>query len=134
MDDCIFCKIVKGSSPCYKIYENQYACAFLDISGDIDGHTLVVPKEHYVNILDCDEHALAEVIKVVQKVARHYVDKCGFDGVNILNANNKEAQQSVFHLHFHIIPRKKDDGEDGFPKFTGAKFDLKTMHEKLKMN
>ena len=106
IEDCLFCKIINGELPCYKIYENQYAFAFLDISGDIDGHTLVVPKEHYVNILDCDEQALAEVMKVVQKVARHYVDKCGYDGVNILNANNAGAQQSVFHLHFHILGGK----------------------------
>ena len=60
MADCIFCKIVEGSAPCYKIYEDEYALAFLDISKDCYGHTLVVPKKHFKNVLDCDELYLAK--------------------------------------------------------------------------
>lgn len=110
MNDCIFCKIIKGEIPSYKIYEDDKVYAFLDISCDSVGHTLVVPKKHCVNVLDCDAEYLQAVTAAVQKIARHYVDDCGFTGVNILNASGKSAQQSVFHLHFHIIPRKENDG------------------------
>lgn len=110
MNDCIFCKIIKGEIPSYKIYEDDKVYAFLDISCDSYGHTLVIPKKHCVNALDCDAEYLQAVTAAVQKIARHFVDDCGFTGVNILNASGKSAQQSVFHLHFHIIPRKENDG------------------------
>ncbi len=134
MDDCIFCKIIKGEIPSYKIYEDEYTYAFLDIAGDVDGHTLVIPKQHCTNILDCDEQTLAHVMQTVKKISNHYVSDCGYNGVNIINANDKSAQQSVFHLHFHIIPRKTNDGVDGFPHFDGAKNDIKDMHKLLKMD
>ncbi len=110
MNDCIFCKIIKGEIPGHKIYEDDKTYAFLDISCDSYGHTLVVPKKHCTNILDCDEADFKAVMAAVQKISRHYVDDCGFDGVNIINASGQAAQQSVFHLHMHIIPRKNDDG------------------------
>ena len=133
MEDCIFCKIVKGDIPSYKIYEDDDVLAFLDISKDIDGHTLVIPKRHCKNMLDCDDDILAKVIKVTKLISNHYVNDCGFDGVNILNANNECSGQSVFHLHYHIIPRKNGDNEDAWPKFTGAKNELSYIHSKLKM-
>lgn len=133
MCDCVFCKIVKGELPCYKIYEDDSVLAFLDISKDCDGHTLVIPKKHYENVLDCDGEVLGKVINGVKKVAEHYRDNCGYGGVNILNASDKSAQQSVFHLHFHVLPRKSGDGLDAFPSLPGAKYELSEMHEKLKM-
>lgn len=110
MNDCIFCKILNGAIPSYKIYEDDKVYAFLDISCDSYGHTLVIPKRHFTNVLDCDEAYLQAVITAVQKISRHYVDDCGFTGVNVLNASGLSAQQSVFHLHFHIIPRRENDG------------------------
>ena len=73
MEDCIFCKIIKGEIPCYKIYEDEYTFAFLDIAGDVDGHTLVIPKKHCKNILDCDEKTLEYVMKTVQKISKHFL-------------------------------------------------------------
>lgn len=108
-DDCIFCKIIKDNSMCHKIAESEYALAFLDISGDAYGHTLVVPKKHFCGVLDCDEKYYFEVQKLVLKIAKHYVDDCGFDGVNIFNNTNECAGQSVMHLHFHVVPRKNGD-------------------------
>jgi len=133
MSDCIFCKIVKGEAPCYKIYEDEYTLAFLDISRDCNGHTLVVPKKHVTSVLDCDEETLSRVIKTVKKVANHYVNNCGFKGVNILNASGEDAQQSVFHLHFHILPRKDKTEYNGFPVLPGATEELQDLHKKLKM-
>ena len=130
---CIFCKIIKGEIPSYKIYEDEYTYAFLDIAKDVDGHTLVVPKKHVVNVLDCDVETLNHVMNTIKKICNHYVENCGYEGCNIINASGKEAQQSVFHLHFHIIPRKKDDGVNAWPDFKGANNELEAMHNLLKL-
>ena len=131
-DDCIFCNIANGEIPSYKIYENEYVYAFLDIAKDAYGHTLVIPKEHFENIFDCDEKYLGEVTKVIKLISNHYRN-LGFDGVNVLNANGKSAEQSVFHLHFHILPRKTDDGYSAFPKLPGTDVDFEEQLEKLKI-
>ena len=115
MNDCLFCKIIKNEIPCYKIYEDDYTLAFLDISNDCNGHTLVIPKTHCKNVLDCPQDVLSKVMATVKKISNHYVTNCGFDGVNILNANESAAEQSVFHLHFHILPRKNNDNLKTFP-------------------
>ncbi len=134
MDNCIFCKIVKGEAPSYKIYEDEYVFAFLDISKDCYGHTLVIPKKHCTNVLDCDDETLSHLISATKKIANHYVKNCGFKGVNILNASGEEAQQSVFHLHFHILPRTSKDEYDAFPKLCGtiAPFEQQLEHLKFK--
>lgn len=134
MDNCIFCKIASGKAPCYKIYEDELTLAFLDISKDTFGHTLVVPKSHCTNILDCPDDVLAAVIKTVKKVSNHYVQNCGFKGVNILNASGEEAQQSVFHLHFHILPRMDKDEMDAFPKLFGTINSLEEQQLQLKLD
>ncbi len=128
---CVFCKILNQEIPSYKIYEDEYTYAFLDIAQDIDGHTLVIPKKHVSNILDCDEETLNHVMNTVKKVCQHYVDDLGFDGCNILNANNAAAEQSVFHLHFHILPRKNQDGVHAFPVLDGAKHPIEEMAKLL---
>lgn len=133
MKDCIFCKIVNGEMPSYKIYEDDFCYAFLDISNDIYGHTLVIPKKHYENVMTCDNKTLARVLEVCKKIGTHYVKDCGFDGFNIINACGKAAEQSVFHVHFHILPRKNDDGEKVFPKLSGSGADMKDVCEKLKL-
>lgn len=133
MNDCVFCKIIKGELPSYKIYEDEYAYAFLDRSQDIYGHTLVIPKKHFVNVLDCDGEYLAHVMNAVKIVSNHYVNNCGFGGVNVLNASGKAAEQSVFHLHFHILPRKQDDGFNTFPKLPGEQTTLQEQMEFLQI-
>ena len=130
---CVFCKIIKGEIPSYKIYENDKVYAFLDIAKDVDGHTLVIPKKHVVNILDCDNETLTHLMDTVKKISNHYVDNCGYDGVNIINASGLAAQQSVFHFHIHIIPRKENDNVDAWPNFKGADKELEEMHKLLKI-
>jgi len=134
MSDCIFCKIVSGEIPCYKIYENESCIAFLDIANDFFAHTLVIPKKHYENILDIPQNELNNLMKVVRKISKHYVENCGFDGINILNSNNKCAEQCVFHLHFHIIPRNNNDELHIFPKGQNNKFNLEEICNKFKLN
>ena len=97
--DCIFCKIISGEIPCKKVYEDEKTLAFLDIQPKAPGHTVVIPKKHYINILDCPKEVLAAVIYTVQRVAKKYT------AVNVINNSGAKAGQEVFHLHFHVIPR-----------------------------
>ncbi len=133
MENCIFCKIIKGDIPNYKIYEDENVLAFLDISKDIYGHTLVLPKKHYKNILDIPENELNNIMNTVQKISKHYVDNCGFDGVNTFNNNEECAGQSVMHLHFHVIPRKNNDGVKLFSEGSEHNFNLEDMCNILKI-
>ncbi|MEM4396191.1 MAG: HIT family protein [Candidatus Woesearchaeota archaeon] len=107
--DCIFCKIVKGEIPSYKVYENEKVLAFLDINPANYGHVLVIPKEHYNNILDIEEEDLIEITKAVKKIAEILAILLEPDGINILQSNNPAAGQVINHIHFHIIPRFVND-------------------------
>ena len=133
MDDCIFCKIIAGKIPSHKIYEDENVFAFLDIAEDADGHTLVVPKKHCRSVLDCGETELARTMSAVQKITAHYIERCGFEGANILSFAEPCAGQTVFHLHFHIIPRLTGDGVFEFPKIKKCKHTLEAMRQKLAM-
>ena len=131
---CIFCKIIKGEIPSQKIYEDEYTYAFLDIADDYEGHTLVIPKVHYENVLDIPSDLLEKVIRTTQKVAKHYVEECGFTGVNIMNANGSDAEQSVFHLHFHILPRRNNDGRRAWVDYEKLNSDMSALCERLKLD
>lgn len=134
MENCIFCKIIKGEIPCFKVYEDESTFAFMDVAKDVDGHLLVIPKRHVKNILDCDEQTLCSLMRTVKKVSDHCVNDCGYEGVNLLNASDESAGQSVPHFHIHIIPRKKNDGIEAWPKFDGAKQEIEEVWGKLKFN
>jgi histidine triad (HIT) family protein len=103
----IFAKILRGELPCYKIYEDDKAVAFLDIMPRAPGHALVLPKTHARNILDVSSDDLAHVMKVAQKIAKVSVDVFGADGITIQQFNESAGGQVVFHLHVHVIPRKE---------------------------
>lgn len=132
--DCLFCKIIKGDISCYKIYEDEYTLAFLDIAKDVDGHTLVIPKNHVSNIFECDTETLNHVMHTVKLISDHYVKNCGFSGINIINNNGSSAEQTINHLHIHIIPRNDNDNIYVFPKFQGSKYSLEDNLNKLKIN
>lgn len=108
MNDCIFCKIVKGEVPCHKIYEDENVLAFLDINPASRGHTLVLPKKHFRSFIHMNEKEYLEFMKSFQKVAKG-ISKYTED-FNVIQNNGKEAGQVVEHLHFHIIPRRTGDG------------------------
>ncbi|MBR2684749.1 MAG: HIT family protein [Erysipelotrichaceae bacterium] len=105
---CIFCKIINNEIPSYKVYEDDDVLAILDIAQVTKGHTLVMPKRHCDDILDCPEDDLKKVITVTQKLAKEIKGKLNAPGVNILSNCGEVAGQSVNHLHFHIIPRYSD--------------------------
>ena len=133
MDNCLFCRIATGKVQSLKIYENEKTFAFMDIAKDVDGHILVIPKKHCRNILDCDQETLFDVMRTVQIVSKHLTEHCGYEGVNLLNASDESAGQSVLHFHIHVIPRRRDDGIDAWPRFEGAKEDIQTVFEKVKI-
>lgn len=115
-----------------KVYEDDWTVAFMDVAKDVDGHILVVPKKHVKNILDCDVDILYKVMDTVKIVSNHLVNKCCYEGVNLLNASDESAGQSVPHFHIHIIPRKKNDGIDAWPVFSGAKEELETVYKRVR--
>ena len=133
MDECIFCKIIDGTAPSMKIYEDEYTMAFMDIATDVDGHLLVIPKAHFKNILDCNDDYLINLMRTVKRISNHLVDNCGYDGVNLLNASDESAGQDVFHFHIHVIPRKAGDNIKAWPDFGGAKTERDYIFKKICM-
>ncbi|MFK0165410.1 HIT family protein [Rhizobium sp. NPDC090279] len=101
----IFAKILKGEIPSHRVYEDEHTVAFMDVMPQSPGHTLVLPKSSSRNILDADPAALQHAIAVVQKVAVAVQEAFDADGVYIAQFNEPAAGQTVFHLHFHVIPR-----------------------------
>jgi len=110
MPDCIFCKIVRGELPSYKVYEDEKTLAFLDIRPINAGHTLVVPKAHSKNIFDISSEDWQRVAEVVRNLANTIEKAILADGINIAMNNREHAGQVVDHAHVHIIPRFKGDG------------------------
>ena len=109
-EDCIFCKIAKGLVPSKKIYEDKTVFAFLDIGPVSDGHTLVIPKEHFEKLHECSGEVLSELSRCVARIADAVVSATGAEAYNVLCNNGRAAGQLVEHVHFHIIPRNSGDG------------------------
>jgi len=104
-DNNIFAKILRGEIPSHRVYEDEQTVAFMDVMPQAPGHVLVVPKAPSRNILDADPAVLSHSITVVQKIANAVQDAFDADGVFVCQFNEPAAGQTVFHLHFHVIPR-----------------------------
>ncbi len=109
-DDCLFCKIVAGKIPATKIYEDEVVLAFLDIGPISDGHTLVIPKQHFEKLHEYPAELLGQICSHLGKIAGAVTAAMNSDGYNILCNNGRAAGQLVRHMHFHIIPRMAGDG------------------------
>lgn len=109
-NSCIFCKISRGEIPSYKVFEDEYCLAFLDVNPTNEGHTLVLPKEHYDNMLTCPKPLLDHLFEVAQMIAQAQQKQLGATGANIITNVGKSAGQSVNHFHIHVIPRYENDG------------------------
>ena len=131
---CIFCKIVKGELPAYKIYEDEKSLAFLDISPVSIGHTLIIPKVHSSTIEESSEEDLKHLALIIKKVGARLKDKLGCEAYNIILNNGKEAGQEVDHLHFHLIPRYKDSKLQKLPNIEYAPGQIEEIKEKLFFN
>lgn len=101
----VFCKIIKGEIPSTKVYEDDDVLAILDVSQVTRGHTLVMPKKHYANMLDCPSDILHKVMDVAQRIGQADMLVLGASGINILSNAGEAAGQSVPHFHVHVIPR-----------------------------
>ena len=106
---CIFCKIINGEIPSFKVYETEDLVAFLDISQATKGHTLIVPKKHVENLLTLDNETLQKISVAQKEVANLLSKKLGTNNFNFVNNCGSVAGQSVMHVHFHVIPRYEDD-------------------------
>ncbi|EGQ2677051.1 HIT family protein, partial [Staphylococcus pseudintermedius] len=113
MTETIFSKIIDGDIPSFKVYENDYVYAFLDISQVSKGHTLLIPKTPSPNIYETDAETMKHIGEALPVVANAIKKTFNPDGLNIIQNNGEYASQSVFHIHFHLIPRYKND-IDGF--------------------
>ncbi len=136
MEDCIFCKIINNEIPSHKIYEDDLVVAFLDNNPVSSGHTLILPKKHAENIFDIEEKYLERIALVAKKVAQKMKESLGVDGVNLYHASGAHAEQTVFHFHLHIIPRKQDDDicfTRAISKKTTSDEDFKVIANKLKI-
>lgn len=108
-DDCIFCKIAAGEIPSATVYEDDDFRAILDLGPAAKGHTLVIPKSHSDNLLSVEPDTAAKALKVISRTANAIKEALGCDGINVVQNNGEAAGQTVMHLHFHIIPRYKND-------------------------
>lgn len=109
---CIFCKIVSGGIPCFKVYENEHVLAFLDINALSSGHTLVIPKHHAERTHQLPVDVMGEVGRAIHVVSSALVATGGMKDYNVLQNNGQLAHQAVTHVHYHIIPKTDKEGLD----------------------
>lgn len=132
MENCIFCKIVKGEIPSFKVYEDEHSLAFLDIHPKNQGQTLVIPKEHSENIYALSDEIMARLSLVVKKVAVAVKNGLNADGINILMNNEETAGQIIFHTHIHVVPRFRNDNFDHGPHIEYKPGEAEIVAEKIK--
>ena len=107
--DCVFCKIVAGEIPSFKLFEDDATLAFMDINPANEGHALVIPKEHSADLYSISDESLANTVATAKKVASALSRVLNPDGLNLVQCNGPAAAQSVMHFHVHVLPRVKDD-------------------------
>ena len=108
MEDCIFCKIIKGEIPSFKVYEDEYVFSFADINPIAEGHTLIIPKKHTRDLWEIDEKYLIAVHLASKKIIAAVSEALKPSGVAAMQLNGESVGQSVLHYHLHLIPRLKD--------------------------
>ena len=134
-DDCIFCKMVAGQIPCVKVFEDDTVLAFLDIGPISDGHTLVIPKQHFGKLHDCPGELLSRVCSHLGRIAGAVAKAVNSDGYNLLCNNGRAAGQLVQHVHFHIIPRNTGDGVfDRWPSYKYESGKIETIADLIHRN
>lgn len=136
MEDCIFCKIIKGDIPAHKVYEDEKVYAFLDIKPLSKGHILVLPKEHYENIFDIPEELYGYMFQVAKKLSVHINEIYKPKGIFINQNNGELAGQSVFHVHIHVKPiyNGKQTHTEMDKRITLSEEEFKEIQEELAIN
>ncbi|MHC4498927.1 MAG: HIT family protein [Planctomycetota bacterium] len=134
-NECIFCKMVAGQIQVTRICEDEVILAFLDIGPVSDGHTLVIPKQHFERLHDCPAELLGQVGSRLGKIAKAVAAGVDSDGYNILCNNSRAAGQLIEHLHFHIIPRNSGDGVfDRWPSYKYQEGKIEKIAAKIREN
>lgn len=110
-ENCIFCRIIEGKAPSFRVYENDMAIAFLDTFPIVPGHTLIMPKVHIADMTDVPGELVASVFDIAKLISRSFYS-LGYTAVNYLVNERADAGQVIFHVHCHVIPRKPNDGVD----------------------
>ena len=129
---CVFCKIAANEIPSKKVYEDESFLAFLDINPANAGHTLIIPKSHYQTIISIPEDDLFGLVKVIKRLASAVRETMAAEGLNVHQSNGTVAGQIIPHLHFHLIPRSKDDGFSfGWPHKTLPDEEMESVRKKL---
>ncbi len=116
MSDCIFCKIVAGEIPCFKLFEDEYVMSFLDINPAHEGHCLIIPKKHAQDIRELDADGAAHILTAAQTIVKAMDKTLQPDGYNLVQNNGTVAGQEVMHFHMHLLPRYKNRGKSGSAK------------------
>ena len=129
MEDCIFCKIVKGEIPCFTIYEDDNVLAFADINPINTGHTLIIPKSHAENIWEIEEDDLTAIHRTASRVAGAMKTALQPDGIAFLQLNGRAVNQLVMHYHLHLIPRGADDPALTMTEWELVPGDMKVIEE-----
>jgi histidine triad (HIT) family protein len=114
--ECIFCRIVKGEIPSFRVYDDEHMYGFLDINPVRPGHVLLLPKGHYPSVLDVPGELGASILRGMAGLGRAVMLATGADGFNCLQNTLAAAGQTVFHAHWHIIPRQHGDGLAHWPQ------------------
>lgn len=107
--DCVFCSIVAGDASAQLVDEDEHTVAFMDINPWTRGHALVIPRAHSTNLYDVAEADLSHAAAAAKRLAIKMKERLGCDGINLLNASEPAAWQTVWHFHIHVIPRYEDD-------------------------
>ncbi|HBU27634.1 TPA: HIT family protein [Candidatus Uhrbacteria bacterium] len=131
MQDCIFCKIVRGELPSFKVFEDEHVLAFMDIEPVAVGHVLVIPKEHAMNLYDASEESIAQAFSAAHRIGPRVANAVGAEGFHITMNNGEAAWQTVFHPHIHILPRYPGDNHDPWKKHQRSREELARDAKKI---
>ena len=131
-EKCIFCKLANGDIPTNSIYEDDNFKVILDADPATKGHALILPKNHFANLLEADDDVLIKALPLAKKIAKNMMDKLGCAGVNIVQNNGEAAGQTVHHLHIHVIPRYEDDPDKTICGWSHQKFTDEEIAEVVK--
>jgi histidine triad (HIT) family protein len=130
--ECIFCKIVAGDIPSYKVYEDDKVMAFFDILPIHPGHTIVVPKKHVADVENLDDDDMSAMALAVKKIGKAIMEGLDVKGYSVFLDNKSAANQHVPHAHFHLVPRAEGDGLERWPQSGYSEGEAEHCLEKIK--
>lgn len=133
IENCIFCRIISGDEPGHIVYRDADVIGFFPKYMEVKGHTLIVPTKHFRDIFELPDDVGSAVMRLSKELGLHYREAIGSDGVNLMNASGKSSQQSVFHFHFHLLPRFEDDHLNTWPRLPGWTGDIAELKSLLEL-